>query len=99
MKYNNRNDDFKTLYKEYLNESICKKRIINRVFDNEINDMYIINQNSCDLYLTRNLEKISEIKFYKKKIMKNSIFEKNFINDLNFVEKNCFIYYFYLNAE
>ena len=32
LKYNNRDDDFKTLYKKYLNESICKRRIINRVF-------------------------------------------------------------------
>ena len=99
LKYNDRDDDFKTLYKEYLNESICKRRIINRVFDNEINDTCIINQNSCDLYLARNLEKISEIKSYKKKTMKNSIFEKDFINDLNFVEKNCLICYLYLNAE
>ena len=31
--------------------------------------------------------------------MKNNIFEKNFINDLNFVEENCLICYLYLNAE
>ena len=99
LKYNDRDDDFKTLYKEYLNESICKRRIINRVFDNEISDTCITNQNSCDLYLARNLEKISEIKSYKEKTMKNNIFEKDFINDLNFVEENCLICYLYLNAE
>ena len=99
LKYNNRDDDFKTLYKEYLNESIYKRRIINRVFDNEISDMCITNQNSCDLCLARNLEKINEIESYKKKTMENSIFEKDFINDLNFVEENCLICYLYLNAE
>ena len=99
LKYNDRNDDFKTLYKEYLNESICKRRIINRVFDNEINDTCITNQNSYNLCLARNLEKINEIESYKKKTMKNNIFEKDFINDLNFVEKNCLICYLYLNAK
>ena len=76
LKYNNRDDDFKTLYKKYLNESICKRRIINRVFNNEINDIYITNQNSCDLYLTRNFKKINKIKFYKKKIMENKHIRK-----------------------
>ena len=99
LKYNDRDDNFKTLYKEYLNESIYKRRIINRVFDNEINDTCITNQNPCDLCLARNLEKISEIKSYKEKTIENSIFEKNFINDLNFVEENCLICYLYLNAE
>ena len=99
LKYNDRDDDFKTLYKEYLNESIYKRRIINRVFDNEINDTCITNQNPCDLCLARNLEKISEIESYKEKTMENSIFEEDFINDLNFVEENCLICYLYLNAE
>ena len=99
LKYNDRDDDFKTLYKEYLNESICKRRIINRVFDNEISDTCITNQNPCDLCLARNLEKINEIESYKEKTMENSISEKDFINDLNFVEENCLICYLYLNAE
>ena len=43
LKYNDRDDDFKTLYKEYLNELICKRRIINRVFNNEISDTCITN--------------------------------------------------------
>ena len=38
LRYSNRDSDFKTLYKEYLNESICRRRIINRVFNNKISN-------------------------------------------------------------
>ena len=86
MRYSDRDDEFKTLYKEYLNESICRRRIINRVFDNEISDTCTTNQNPCDLCYARDLEKRGEIESYKEKTIENSISEEGFIKDLNFVD-------------
>ena len=99
LRYNDRDDEFKTLYKEYLNESICRRRIINRVFDNEISDTCTTNQNPCDLCLARALEKIREIESYKEKTIENSISEDGFINDLNFAEQYCLICYLSLNPD
>ena len=99
LRYSDRDNDFKTLYKEYLNESICRRRIINRVFDNEISDTCTTNQNPCDLCLARSLEKISEIESYKEKTIENSISEEGFINDLKLAEQYCLICYLSLKSD
>ena len=71
MKINDNDDEYKRLFKEYLLKSICRRRVIDRVFDNNVIDSCLSSQSLCDLCLKRSDEQLIEINSFKSIVREN----------------------------
>ena len=86
-------------FKEYLSESVCRRRVINRVLNNIITDECLTSQALCDLCSARQIQREYEIAQYKMFVQNNEQQKQQLVQFLNEAQCVCTFCYISLQSE